>query len=441
MYDSSHFNAYTSTLAHEIGHFFGLPHSFNTDSVYSPGSESGLLYARKHHCTSTSPVRQLTGRPLYQQYSCEPVLFLGSTLWCIISGNGFSKFRFAILRRLIRTTNGAGSLHVKNRELKPLCAIYPGTNTNCTFVAGSGQTQMSCDINNTTYTTPSVMLNGLSFAAASGSKVTGNLMSYDIGAFTDQPNMKLAASQIGHIRRALRYEVTNRVYSDASFLPTGGGYSAQIAKGGRPFLQRQNQRSLSSDLDFDGDGHRDVAVWEPPIDTSPATYGTFRIRLWRHFSTGNNTEYTIPFGRLGDIPIPGHYDANGTTDLAVITKYDRGNPTNDSVSWRVRYCSFIPAFIGPPPFYIHFPDTLNCPAPTGSTDGGLDISHLGSTGDQFFADLGTRPKCEYERVGIVPTVGFDVSLVYASITVRDLVLHLSNGWYCRQNQPPIARSL
>ena len=57
--------------------------------------------------------------------------------------------------------------------------------------------------------------------------------------------------------------------------------------------------------DYDGDGKTDVAVWRPGD-------GVWYIRRSR-----DQVVTTQAWGTLGDIPVPGDYDGDGKTDIAV----------------------------------------------------------------------------------------------------------------------------
>ena len=59
--------------------------------------------------------------------------------------------------------------------------------------------------------------------------------------------------------------------------------------------------------DYDGDGTTDLAVWRPST-------GTWFIR---QSSTGYATSVSFQWGSSGDITVPGDYDGDGKTDLAV----------------------------------------------------------------------------------------------------------------------------
>lgn len=61
----------------------------------------------------------------------------------------------------------------------------------------------------------------------------------------------------------------------------------------------------SSQVDFDGDGQDDLAIWRP---------GTGE---WCIINSASGASSSVPFGSNGDKQVPGDYDGDGKTDLAV----------------------------------------------------------------------------------------------------------------------------
>lgn len=140
----------------------------------------------------------------------------------------------------------------------------------------------------------------------------------------------LNESQIQRLRSYLRYEteIRDNRWSGLAGEPHN-----------RTRLGRYANREPAYLLDFDADGKRDIAWWEPP--TTPGTLGTFRVLLSSYsFTTDSSYSMTVSFGLLGDVPVPADYDGDGQTDLAVYRPGGglSGTDLEDSIG-RWSYCT------------------------------------------------------------------------------------------------------
>ncbi|HEY0547008.1 MAG TPA: FG-GAP-like repeat-containing protein [Pyrinomonadaceae bacterium] len=62
--------------------------------------------------------------------------------------------------------------------------------------------------------------------------------------------------------------------------------------------------------DFDGDKKADIAFYRPADNENDSSY-------WYILRSSDNSTQLIPFGRAGDVIVPGDYNGDGTTDVAV----------------------------------------------------------------------------------------------------------------------------
>lgn len=168
-------------------------------------------------------------------------------------------------------------------------------------------------------------MKGLGFAFA-GSAHGPNIMTY----FDHEANPNAVSdSQIMRIRKHLRWAVQVDSYGTDKIKPN------TIISTRLPLLGSWNLREVAQNLDFDGDGRRDIGVWTPP--TTMGANGTFTVLLSsKGFSTTPGQFMNVPFGQLGDIPVVADYNGDGQTDLAVYQpgggQY-RNDPPNDLGYW------------------------------------------------------------------------------------------------------------
>lgn len=372
--------AYAANFAHELGHYLGLPHAFrNYESCfyYPPPSCNGTAKQ-----LDVAPAGFVD--PIVDPVTDSPISSV-SHFWDLLYGTTSTNTAtnlFASQSQAAAWEVSGGSLNQKNIwYLDPAVSPASGLNrSNCEYVNPLTRTDVRCQINGTWYTTPAAELEALDFSGT-GAERTSNVMTYDIGIFDHAPNNMLSKSQIAFLRKNLRYNVHSRLFFLAADLPIHGSHAGDIPWGDRPLLGRNAVRSLASDLDFNGDGLRDLAVWEPPA--LPGMLGKFTIRLATaaippFVPIGFAAPVSFPLGHEGDIPLPQDMNGDGKTDLVVITKRYRSQMFDDSVKWLVRYCT-------PSGSSISCPDTGGVSGEPGS-----NVAQLGKTGDVFL------PKFDYD---------------------------------------------
>lgn len=101
----------------------------------------------------------------------------------------------------------------------------------------------------------------------------------------------------------------------------GGASSTWTIRSSDDGAERIVRFGIRGDLpqagDFDGDGTDDVAVFRPAV---PEGFGDVEPRpnaVWFVLQSSDGEQAAVPFGLAGDAPVPGDYDGDGTTDLAV----------------------------------------------------------------------------------------------------------------------------
>ena len=150
-----------------------------------------------------------------------------------------------------------------------------------------------------------------------------NIMAYP----SANPSSSFSPSQARALRASLRHDV--RLVTE----PWDGGTNFPTTYLKRPLLGTSNPWIPSDELDVNGDGFRDLAVWSMKPDQ---IYGnndaTFTVKLGPGFSTG----YTRGFGRPDDIPVPAKYDWDNKTDFAVYRPGEGGaGADTDPSTWYI----------------------------------------------------------------------------------------------------------
>lgn len=144
--------------------------------------------------------------------------------------------------------------------------------------------------------------------------------------------------------------------------------------------------------DFDGDKHADLAVYRVNEDkTTPAN--TFIVT----YSKDNSTSY-VQFGLPGDIIVPGDFDGDGSSDMAVF----RNNPAK-TVEAMWYWIHSKDGEVGMMPFGLNLevPDLMDCPAPgdydgNGTTEVGIWRMMPKNPDSEFHMLLGKDKSVEYK---------------------------------------------
>ncbi len=207
-----------------------------------------------------------------------------------------------------------------------------GQNQNC--FADNTRCTLSCNIWGHDASTGDPALNGLSFtyvadAAADACASGWNAMMYlepSENSAADFSFSSFSDSQAEQVKRTLRADV--RV--DSLWAPWSEGWTAQ-----RYLLGDERGRWGFDQLDFDGDGRRDLAIWIPPgTPGAPPDGVTGRFQALTS-SSNYATTLSRDFGIAGDVPVPADYDGDGITDFAVLRRGGLAptDPLNSQMYW------------------------------------------------------------------------------------------------------------
>jgi len=256
-------------LAHELGHAFGLPHPFD---VFWTDAEN------------TDPA---TGAQTVRSDYWDLVYNPGTSSNDYFANKADAQQHESNLERIDQKTN---------------CQISaaPANVVTCTISCPS------CNPPSEVQSTGSEAMKGLGFEFANGERGP-NIMSYMDQGLT--PNA-LSDSQIVRIRKHLRWSVQLNTTATLKVKP-GLTLSAHV-----PLLGSWNLREVAHKLDFDYDGKRDIAIWDPP--TTMGANGTFTVLLSsKGFSSSAGQFMQVSFGQLGDVPVVGDFNGDHRTDVAV----------------------------------------------------------------------------------------------------------------------------
>lgn len=357
---------YENFFPHELGHYLGLPHTFNFNSAYDSDLNLGttqVINPSTGQARSLSDFYDLVYKP---GNASTPHLFFSSRSPAIPLSSS--------LKPIEGLTNYCQTAYPLNSPNNP-----PG-------VQGYGVNYVSdcCDDFETPGTVFCRIRNSAS-AAYWEDAVTGDARLKSLAfQYTNDPNPQnrgsnimsytkgwqqgLSRSQVENLRAFLRYDVPlGSLYSTPlpSILPcawtpdpgqpgptcTGPLYEGK--SGVRNLLGHPANRRPNYKLDVDGDGKRDIIVWQPPR-TAGLLVGQFRV--WKS-STGTSTN--ISFGGEESIPTVADFDGDGLTDLAIIDPQPNGN-----LRWRI--CS---ALNCSSPTFIWYGERYDVPLPGSNFDG------------------------------------------------------------------------
>jgi len=100
----------------------------------------------------------------------------------------------------------------------------------------------------------------------------------------------------------------------AVFRPSNFTWYIRYATGGSASFVWGSPIDIPVAGDYDGDGRTDVAVYRPA-----ALQGACCIRsgAWYVLPSGNVKTTSFTWGDIGDKPVPGDYDGDGQTDVAL----------------------------------------------------------------------------------------------------------------------------
>lgn len=288
-------NQASTYLAHEFGHHFGLPHSDGT-SYRDPA----------------------TGAPA-PMYNFWDLVFCPGTNSSphVFPQNASQAASCSTLVTIDRGSTGAG-VNWPNCTLaadgKHTCkvSVNPPLNGTCIPAIITGR----CEV----WTNDDAPLKNRWLAKSdSPSDVAvpygSNIMTY-YQLPSSAPN-RMSASQAAFVRKQLRYQ-------QASIDSRWSG-----ARVGRADLGSAPQRPSVQKLDYDGDGKRDFAFWQPPLTASGT--GKFVVLLSKKgFSTTSGDYLNISVGKVGVHPAPADFTGDGRTDVGFIET----DNTTGALTWK-----------------------------------------------------------------------------------------------------------
>lgn len=309
--DRSFFTDWSSNVAHEFGHYLGLPHSGDTQ-VSKTGDNHAEAWLGTDNPDLVDP---RTNAPV------DSVAVFWDLIYGKTATGEYVTFQSEADARAFAATPG-NTIATKDVEW-PTTQWPEGGNensfkTNSYLVPDRSMIKFHLGTTGFYFDTSTRPDLGYGLAFKRSGKYTGNVMTYDTGVAQDAPAQMLSGSQIAFIRANLRYDVAN-THLDSRHYPTGKG----APWGGRPLLGRAPSRPITMDLDLDKDGLRDLVLWEPPNSASPVgavsnASATFRVRFSRsNYAAASEVSCTL--GRAGDVPFVFDADGDGVMDPVVFS--------------------------------------------------------------------------------------------------------------------------
>jgi len=323
-------------LAHELGHYVGLVHTWEDNGFHDPSTMTpwkrsdywDLVYKSgfgfTYYNSRASAAADEASLELIERHPC-PIHCGGWAAGCTDLPPGCNA-------QDCKSCTNCGN-----------CPCWCGCGcTECGSCQELGAGYLECHVGDGSgyweqWFTTDPALKGLAFAFADGfgpnvMSYTGNFQAYPYG---------VSDSQIEMVRKQVRWDVP--LDTDVSnLIYRGYRYSQDTLSGRRPDLGNWNPRNPAHKLDFDGDGKRDLGIWLPPTTLSGT--GQFKVLLSsQNFSQAPGQFLSVSLGGLGDIPVPANYADNpgdvARTDVAVFQPgggINRDAP-QDIVGWW-RWC-------------------------------------------------------------------------------------------------------
>lgn len=269
--------------SHELGHYLGLPHTFNKmEGITDPSTQQSFTKADLWDLVYKAGTSAQNPHTYYS--SRADALAAEASLRQIDRGDG-NCVRSAV--------NG-----------QVICLIGKDAQSYTEF-RGQGQDAMK----------------GLAFPHP-GPFQGANPMSY---LHRNSP-YNFSDSQLLVVRKFLRWdqklapEWRPKIYEGFNNV-SYPNLNNKVKSGQRTQLGSGSQRPLASKLDFDGDGRRDIGVFIPRGDGSRARFivllSSYGYSQSKPPQSPTKEYLEVELGSWGDIPVPADYNGDGRTDVAV----------------------------------------------------------------------------------------------------------------------------